>query len=205
MATWWFRHERWPSRVPSRQVIAARSDGVLGSAPRVVDFSGWARCVRRTGLPQPHEFILLLRTYLLGNGIDQCDRLSMAASVEGRLPLVDYRLVEIAIGLRKGIEDWRLPRKQWLLDSARSMVPGHVFRRKKRGFTPPWQRWYPAIFARYGTRLCDGVLQEAGILRPMRDRPAPFDALGRPSEFLLSAIMLEEWARGMRGLAASAR
>jgi asparagine synthase (glutamine-hydrolysing) len=148
---------------------------------------------------------LLLRTYLLGNGIDQCDRLSMAASVEGRLPLVDYRLVEIAIGLRKGIEDWRLPRKQWLLDSARSMVPGHVFRRKKRGFTPPWQRWYPAIFARYGTRLCDGVLQEAGILRPMRDRPAPFDALGRPSEFLLSAIMLEEWARGMRGLAASAR
>jgi hypothetical protein len=39
----------------------------------------------------------------------------------------------------------------------------------------------------------------------MRDRPAPLDALGRPSEFLLSAIMLEEWARGMRGLAASAQ
>ena len=147
---------------------------------------------------------LLLRTYLLSNGIDQCDRLSMAASVEGRLPLVDYRLVEIAIGLRKNVQDWRLPRKQWLLESARAMVPEHVFTRRKRGFTPPWRSWSNAIFARFGDHLSRGALHEAGILKDMTPMPRPIDALGRPRELLMPALMLEEWARGMRSLAAHA-
>ncbi len=34
---------------------------------------------------------LICETYLLENGIAQGDRLSMASSVELRLPLVDYR------------------------------------------------------------------------------------------------------------------
>lgn len=148
---------------------------------------------------------LLLRTYLLGNGIDQCDRLSMAASVEGRLPLVDYRLVEIAIGLRKRIEDWKLPRKQWLLESARAMVPEHVFTRRKRGFTPPWRSWNNAIFARFGEHLSHGALHEAGILKELSLSPRPIDAFGRPRELLMPALMLEEWARGMRSLALNAR
>lgn len=160
---------------------------------------------RLPGRPDLAITNLLLRTYLLGNGIDQCDRLSMAASVEGRLPLVDYRLVEIAVGLRKGSEDWRLPRKQWLLESARSMVPEHVFRRRKRGFTPPWRAWYPAIFGKWGEHLLGGALCDAGILRRMARTPAPIDALGRPNDFVISALMLEEWARGMRALAAQAR
>ena len=148
---------------------------------------------------------LLLRTYLLGNGIDQCDRLSMAASVEGRLPLVDYRLVEVAIGLRKRIEDWKLPRKQWLLDSACAMVPEHVFTRRKRGFTPPWRSWSNAIFERFGEHLSAGALHEAGILKALPPTLRPIDAFGRPHELLMPALMLEEWARGMQSLAASAR
>jgi asparagine synthase (glutamine-hydrolysing) len=201
MVFWDHREAWWTSQAGLRTYASPDFlDRTRASSP--------ARIFTGDSLPERPDLAitnLLLRTYLLGNGIDQCDRLSMAASVEGRLPLVDYRLVEIAIGLRKGIEDWRLPRKQWLLESARAMVPEHLFRRRKRGFTPPWQRWYPAIFARYGDHLGDGVLQAAGVLRPMRSRPAPFDALGRPNEFLLSALTLEEWARGMRGLAANAR
>ena len=147
---------------------------------------------------------LLLRTYLLGNGIDQCDRLSMAASVEGRLPLVDYRLVEIAIGLRKNTEDWQLPRKQWLLEAARTMVPEHVFRRRKRGFTPPWRAWSNAIFDRFGEHLSRGALHEAGVLRELSPVPRPIDAMGRERQMMMPALMLEEWARGMRSLAAHA-
>ncbi|MBK6415649.1 asparagine synthase (glutamine-hydrolyzing) [Thermomonas sp.] len=40
-----------------------------------------------------------LATYLLENGISQADRYSMAAGVEARLPFVDYKLVEHAVGL----------------------------------------------------------------------------------------------------------
>ena len=56
-------------------------------------------------LPWPQVDVLLTRlisqTYLLENGMAQGDRLSMASSVELRLPFVDYRLVETVIGLRK--------------------------------------------------------------------------------------------------------
>ena len=148
---------------------------------------------------------LLLRTYLLGNGINQGDRLAMAASVECRLPLVDYRLVEVAIGLRKRNEDWKLPRKQWLSEGARSMVPQEVFERRKRGFTPPWRSWSKAIFEQYGRDLCRGTLYEAGILRDLTAPVTPIDALGRPRELLMPALILEEWARGMKSLAANCK
>src|SRR5262249_8729737 len=44
---------------------------------------------------------LICETYLTENGIAQCDRLAMAASVESRLPFVDHRLIETVIGLHK--------------------------------------------------------------------------------------------------------
>ena len=203
---------------PGRLVFRDHLDGWRLSASALSRFaspdflartahSGPGRLFTYDRLPERPDLAitdLLLKTYLLGNGIDQCDRLSMAASVEGRLPLVDYRLVEIAIGLRKGIEDWKLPRKQWLLESARSMVPEEVFRRRKRGFTPPWRSWGRAIFRRHGEHLACGVLHDAGILRELSPVPGPTDALGRPRELLMPALMLEEWARGMTSLAAGA-
>ena len=143
---------------------------------------------------------LLLKTYLLGNGINQCDRLAMASSVECRLPLVDYRLVEVAIGLRKHNEDWKLPKKHWLAHAAKDMVPNEVFLRRKQGFTPPWRTWYKSIFKKYGNDLNQGELFKAGILSDFGNPPSPIDPLGRPREFLISALMLEEWARGMKSL-----
>lgn len=54
---------------------------------------------------------LVSETYLAVNGIAQGDRLSMATSVESRLPLVDYKLIETVIGLRKARPDHHLPAK----------------------------------------------------------------------------------------------
>ena len=145
---------------------------------------------------------LLLRTYLLSNGLDQCDRLSMAASVECRVPLVDYRLVETVIGLRKRHQDWKDRRpKAWLLEAAGRHVPPEVFRRRKRGFTPPWRQWTEAIFAAHGAELEDGLLCALGLLRP--DAAAglarrPIDALGRPDPVAMPLLMLESWARAAR-------
>jgi asparagine synthase (glutamine-hydrolysing) len=144
---------------------------------------------------------LLVRTYLLSNGLDQCDRLSMAASVECRVPLVDYRLVETVIGLRKVNRDWRLPAKQWLLDAVGGQVPAEVFLRRKRGFTPPWRSWTEAIFADAGRDLEDGALCEAGVLRPEGARwlaRNPIDGLGRPHPLAMPLLMLEEWMRSLR-------
>ena len=145
---------------------------------------------------------LLLRTYLLSNGLVQCDRLSMAASVECRVPLVDHRLVETVIGLRKRHEDWKDARpKAWLLEAAGRHVPPQVFRRRKRGFTPPWRAWTEAIFASCGRDLDGGVLCEVGMLRPEAASwlaRHPVDPLGRPHPLAMPLLMLEAWARAAR-------
>ena len=91
-------------------------------------------------LPWPQIDVLMTRliceTYLQENGIAQGDRLSMASSVELRLPLVDYRLVETVIGLRKTIPDHRVHPKMWLREALKAMVPDWVINRPKRGLTP---------------------------------------------------------------------
>lgn len=148
---------------------------------------------------------LLLSTYLLSNGINQADRLSMSQSVECRLPLVDYRLVEIVIGLRRRIQDWESPPKSWLREALGQLLPSSIFERPKRGFTPPWRTWSRAIFRDHAETLVDGILVQAGVLRPMTAAPNPFDTFGRPAPLALQALILEMWAQGLRGIERSNR
>jgi asparagine synthase (glutamine-hydrolysing) len=141
---------------------------------------------------------LITETYLLENGIVQGDRLSMASSVELRLPLVDYRLAEIVVGLRKRHSDSHLEPKKWLKDD---IVPPFVMSRRKRGFTPPWRDWMRALSAAYGKELLDGYLVQHDVLsrsgaEQLRDQLSPH-ALGVSSSLSLAALALETWCRQM--------
>ena len=149
--------------------------------------------------PQLEVFMtrLACETYLLGNGITQADRLSMASSVELRLPLLDHRLVETVIGLRKTYPDSHLAPKAWLKEAAASLVPAWVLNRPKRGFEPPRRLWHQAIFDSYGHELRDGYLVNEGILdsgaaHQLASGPFPAEA-GSPLSF--KALVLELWCR----------
>lgn len=144
---------------------------------------------------------LICETYLQENGIAQGDRLSMASSVELRLPLVDHRLVETVIGLRKTIPDHRVRPKMWLREALKAMVPDWVINRPKRGFTPPLSQWHKAIFAAHGRNLRDGFLATNGILTPQSEMllakgSYPPEA-GAPMSF--KALTLELWCRSLTG------
>jgi len=156
-------------------------------------------------LPWPQVDVLLTRlisqTYLLENGMAQGDRLSMASSVELRLPFVDYRLVETVIGLRKATPDHTFPPKLWLREALKTVLPEWVTTRPKRGFTPPLREWHKALFAAHGEKLSDGFLVEAGVLRPehglaLSRGPYPPEA-GAPMSF--KALTLELWCRNLAG------
>lgn len=175
----------------------AFAHGPLGTAADLFTFPGpWSNLdVRITRL--------ICDTYLRGNGVVQADRLSMASSIETRLPLLDYRLVELVIGLRKTRSDRSLEPKAWLRRALRGLVPDWVSTRPKRGFTPPVADWHRALFTTYGGQLVDGYLVESGILRPEAAREL---ALGRfPSDTItpltFKALVLEVWCRRMRKLA----
>lgn len=197
----WDQLSQWHtvSRALPRLVTPAFMDRVTGVPPeRRFTFAS------RPDRPDLAITDLLLDTYLLGNGIAQADRLSMSASVECRLPFVDYRLVETVIGLRKRTEDWCLPPKHWLRGAATSYLTQDVLNRPKRGFTPPWRRWSKGILREHGGALIDGVLAEADVLRNPKKVPKPVDNLYRTNPLAISLLTLEMWARGMRNLERSA-
>jgi len=144
---------------------------------------------------------LVSATYLRVNGIAQGDRLGMASSVELRLPLVDHRLVETIVGLRKSRSDAGLPAKTWLKEAVSDLLPAAVLDRPKRGFEPPVRRWHEAIFAAHGNSLRDGYLTQTGILKPEAGAHLAKGHFPESATCPLSfkALVLEQWCRRMAG------
>ena len=142
---------------------------------------------------------LICDTYLRENGVTQADRLGMASSIEMRLPLLDHRLIETVIGLRKTNPDSQLPPKAWLKAAIRDLLPGDVIDRPKRGFNPPVMNWHQALFAAHGEALADGYLRQHEVITPQAARqlslgPFPHDST-TPLSF--KALVLEHWCQQM--------
>jgi asparagine synthase (glutamine-hydrolysing) len=69
------------------------------------------------------------------------DQMSMAVSLELRVPFLDHDLVEFVLGLpqvQKRRE--RLP-KALLVEACRDLLPPNVYRRPKMGFALPMEKW----------------------------------------------------------------
>src|SRR5687768_11654343 len=142
---------------------------------------------------------LICDLYLRENGIAQGDRLSMASSIELRLPLVDHRLVETVIGLRKTHSDVRETPKAWFKAALRGVLSDEVMDRPKRGFAPPTRDWHNAIFARHGNLLVDGQLVQEKVLSATSARQlatGPFPSYST-TPFSFKALVLEHWCRQM--------
>lgn len=108
---------------------------------------------------------LLNRTWLRSNCLALVDRMSMAHSVEVRLPLLDVDLVNMVTGMRNdGLTDWELPHKSLLIDALANVLPAEVLQRRKQGFTPPVGRWMQGILSRYLHLLSGGYLVESGLV-----------------------------------------
>jgi asparagine synthase (glutamine-hydrolysing) len=183
------------------QVALQQRSGMYGAALHDQLNATSARDVFSFPLPWDDLDILMTdlisRTYLLENGIAQGDRLSMASSIEMRLPLVDYKLVETVIGHRKTQSDHHLPAKTWFKQAIKGIVPDEVLNRPKRGFAPPIYEWYRALLAEYGAQLEDGYLVEQGILsREAARRMAAGEGLMQGVMTLpFKALCLEVWCR----------
>jgi len=142
---------------------------------------------------------LICDTYLRSNGIAQADRLGMASSIELRLPLLDHKFVETAVGLRKTRPDHHLAPKRRLKEAIGDLLPPQVLGRAKRGFTPPMMEWLSAIMKEHGPDLVDGYLVQSGVLTGEACRRlVAGESLGLGISLALDAVVLELWCRGMR-------
>lgn len=105
-------------------------------------------------------------TWLVGNCLSLGDKVSMACSIETRLPFLDVPLAETLIGLRKTREDFRLGHKAWLIEALRGILPDEVLSRPKSGFEPPVVEWIHGLCQSNIRILTQGVAQSALGLLP---------------------------------------
>lgn len=70
------------------------------------------------------------------------DRMSMANSLETRLPFLDYRLVEFMAGVHQEVklQGWEL--KSVLRNTVGKALPEQILRSPKRGFAVPLREWF---------------------------------------------------------------
>jgi asparagine synthase (glutamine-hydrolysing) len=70
------------------------------------------------------------------------DKMSMAASIEARVPLLDHTLVEFAASLPPHLKIRNLTRKYLLKKVAAKLLPAAIIQRKKQGFPIPMSTWF---------------------------------------------------------------
>ncbi|MHB1952042.1 MAG: asparagine synthase-related protein, partial [Acidiferrobacteraceae bacterium] len=90
------------------------------------------------------------------------DRMSMAASVEARVPFLDHKLAEFAGRLPRRLRVRGLKSKVLLKRLAERYLPNEVIYRRKVGFTVPLTRWFAGPLAGL---LRDALLSERAFAR----------------------------------------
>jgi asparagine synthase (glutamine-hydrolysing) len=83
-----------------------------------------------------------LQSYLPGDILTKVDRMSMAVSLEARVPLLDHVVVEFAASLPSSLK-MRDGTGKWIFREAiRELVPRSVLEKPKQGFGVPLRRWF---------------------------------------------------------------
>lgn len=79
---------------------------------------------------------------MLGSILRTEDRMSMAHSIESRVPFLDFRLVELAASIPATAKVSGDQPKLILKQVARRQVPESIINRRKQGFSAPIDSWF---------------------------------------------------------------
>lgn len=90
------------------------------------------------------------------------DKMTMATSVEARVPFLDHKLVEFAMTIPQEMKYKNGETKHILKRALAGVVPDRVLQRKKKGFAAPVKEW---MLDRLG-----GFLEDAVMNSPLRRR-----------------------------------
>ncbi|MGE3166083.1 MAG: asparagine synthase (glutamine-hydrolyzing) [Planctomycetota bacterium] len=153
------------------------------------------------------DFELLLdldRRFYLGSDIlEKVDRATMRHSLEARLPFLDYRIVEFAAGIPMSTHLGADGRgKAVLRRTAAAWLPAETFKRAKRGFGIPVDRWFRGskLMADLEERLRDPSFREQELIADAAvERLIEEHRTGRArhGHLLWGLLSLAAWARGL--------
>jgi len=105
-----------------------------------------------------------IKTYLVELLMKQ-DQMSMAASIESRVPFLDHKLLEFAVRIPARHKVRYLSGKYLLRKAMEGRLPDEVLNRRKMGFPTPVKPWLRhQLFDRVSALLTDGRLAQRKLL-----------------------------------------
>lgn len=139
-----------------------------------------------------------IKTYLHELLMKQ-DQMSMAASVESRVPFLDHKLVEFTSSLPERLKLRRWTTKYVLRQSMKGVLPPAILDRPKMGFPVPLGKWfrgeYASVLDEYvlGSRTMERGIFQPDFVRSLVDQHQR--GVANHSERLWSLVNLEIWFR----------
>jgi len=147
-----------------RRLLAARFADVLD--PAHVYASSMTHFDAPNGTLLDRLLYADMKTYLVELLMKQ-DQMSMAASIESRVPFLDHKLVEFAASLP---DEWKLSgwtTKRVLREAMRDVLPKAILNRPKMGFPVPFASWVGGPWNQVARDvLLDRRTRERGVLEP---------------------------------------
>jgi asparagine synthase (glutamine-hydrolysing) len=175
------------------------ADVVIGGSEAqtaITDTAGWPRVSDFT-----HRMMQLdMETYLPGDILVKVDRAAMGVSLEGRIPMLDTRVMEFA---------WRLPqsmkmrhgRGKWILRRVLDRhVPRELIDRPKRGFGVPLDAWLRGPLRDWASDLlAPARLRREGFFHPAPVQKKWSEHLSGTRNwqyYLWDVLMFQSWLDG---------
>ena len=106
-------------------------------------------------------------SWLPDNLLERGDRMTMAASIESRMPFLDHKLAEYASSLPDAMRVDGLRTKVVLREAAKSLLPPAIITRPKIGFRVPVSEWFAGEMRDY---LLEHLRGSASLTRSYYDR-----------------------------------
>jgi asparagine synthase (glutamine-hydrolysing) len=162
------------------------------------------RIARLDWVRDPRDAAMLVDStnYLPDDVLTKLDRASMAVGLEGRVPLLDHRLVEFVWKLpldckvRNGQAKWALRRVAY------RYIPASMLERPKMGFGVPVGKWLRGDLRSWGEELLSSErLRSDGLLNPAAVRHLWQEHLSGSHNWesgLWNLLIFQEWLASAR-------
>ena len=113
--------------------------------------------------------------WLMKDILQKADRMTMANSIEGRVPFIDKEVYKIASGLPFEYKVSKENTKLALRDAAKTVIPNESYKKKKLGFPVPIRDWmrekdfYEEIKKTFETEYAKKYFKQKYILKLLED------------------------------------
>jgi asparagine synthase (glutamine-hydrolysing) len=140
-----------------------------------------------------------LKSYLAENCLVKVDRMSMACSLEARVPLLDHEMVELAFRLPAHLKVTRSETKPLLKALAAQRVPPECVYRPKEGFSIPIKEWLrTSLTPLVSDLLRPSTIERQGLFRVEAVERLVAEHLSRRenhSHLIWSLMVFQDWKR----------